>query len=319
LAGAIDFAAVESALNDPFSSHAIRTERLTKYYGDVRGIEDLDLQVARGQVFGLLGPNGAGKTTTIRLLLDLIRPTRGTSHVLGLNAQAHGVEIRRRTGYLPGELAVYEHLTGAEYFEYLGHLRGGADRDRLRVLYEQLDFDPTRRLGTLSRGNRQKAGLIQAVMHRPDLLLLDEPTSGLDPLVQEQVHSLLKEAAGEGATVFLSSHILSEVEELCLNVGIVRDGRLTTVEAVEGLKRRATRRMTIEFGEPVPASAFEGLPGITAVDVHDRRVVCRVVGPLDAVIKAASRLSVVDITTERASLEDVFMEFYSGRGDRDAR
>jgi ABC-2 type transport system ATP-binding protein len=299
-------------------SHAITTTGLTKYYGDVRGIEDVGLEVGRGTIFGLLGPNGAGKTTTIRLLLDFIRPTRGTAHVLGLDSRTGGVEIRKRTGYLPGELAVYEHMSGEEFFEYLGHLRDRADRARLRQLYERLDFDPSRRLGTLSRGNRQKAGVIQAVMHRPSLLLLDEPTSGLDPLVQEQVHYLLKEAAGEGATVFLSSHILSEVEALCVNVGIVRDGRLTTVEAVDELKRRAMRRMTIEFKEPVPASAFEGLAGITAVEARDRRIFCRVVGPLDAVIKAAARYPVADITTERPSLEEVFMEFYSGGAAHDA-
>lgn len=300
------------------NSSAVATERLTKYYGEVRGIEDLDLDVGRGQIFGLLGPNGAGKTTTIRLLLDFIRPTSGSARVLGMDARERSVEIRRRTGYLPGELAVYDHMTGAELFEYFARLRGNVNRDHLRALCERLDFDTTRRLGTLSRGNKQKAGLIQAVMHRPDLLLLDEPTSGLDPLVQEQVHSLLKEAASEGATVFLSSHILSEVEELCENVGMVRDGRLTAVEAVGDLRRRAVRRMTIEFAEPVQPGVFDGLPGISEIEIRGSQVRCRVVGPLDAVIKTAARFNVLDVTTERPGLEEVFMEYYSGTAQRHA-
>ncbi|MBI2965823.1 MAG: ABC transporter ATP-binding protein [Chloroflexi bacterium] len=295
------------------------TEGLTKYYGNVRGIEGVDLEVGRGQIFGLLGPNGAGKTTTIRLLLDFIRPTRGSAHVLGMDARRKSVEIRRRAGYLPGELAIYDNLTGVEFFEYVSRLRGKVEPPDLSAICERLDFDTRRKLGTLSRGNKQKAGLIQAIMHKPDLLLLDEPTSGLDPLVQEQVHGLLREAASRGATVFLSSHILSEVEELCERVGIVREGRMIAVEAVDDLKRRAVRRMTIEFAEPIDAATFERLPGITEIEVRGRQVRCRVVGSLDSVVKAAARFQVENITTEEPGLEEVFIEYYSGGPARNAR
>lgn len=294
------------------SQAAISTERLTKFYGNVKGIQDLDLEVQPGEIFGLLGPNGAGKTTTIRLLLDYIRPTGGKAHVLGMDARRQGVAIRRSVGYLPGEFEAYGNLTGAEFFEFLARLRGNVDRDYLYRLCAHISFDTTRKLGTLSKGNKQKAGLLQAVMHRPRLLILDEPTFGLDPLVQEQVHQLLRDAAADGATVFLSSHILSEVEALCERVGIVRAGNLVATETVDSLKTRAVRRLAITFSEAVPPSAFSALPGIQEVEVSERRVRCQVVGPLDQVVKAAARFRVETITTEEPSLEDVFMRYYSG-------
>jgi len=293
------------------SRGAISTEKLTKFYGDVRGIHDLDLEVRPGEIFGLLGPNGAGKTTTIRLLLDYIRPTSGRATVLGMDARRAGVEIRRHVGYLAGDFAAYDNLTGAEFFEFLARLRSNVDRAYLNQLCEQISFDRSRKIGTLSKGNKQKAGLLQALMHRPRLLILDEPTFGLDPLVQDQVHHLLRAAASDGVTVFLSSHILSEVEALCERVGIVRHGLLVATETVQSLKARAVRRLTITFSEVVPETVFASLPGIQNVEVSDGRVRCQVTGSLDAVVKTAARYRVQDIVTEEPKLEDVFLGYYS--------
>jgi ABC-2 type transport system ATP-binding protein len=293
----------------------IQTEALTKFYGKHRGIEDVTFSVRAGEVFGFLGPNGAGKTTTIRTLLDLIRPTRGRAAIFGLDTRDGGLEIRRRMGYLPGDLSLYEHLTGEDHLRYLGHLRGGVAWSQVDDLTNRLSADLSRRISELSSGNRQKVGLIQALMHRPDLLVLDEPTSGLDPLVQHEVHGLITEAGREGRTVFLSSHILPEVEALCDRVGIIRDGRLVTVEAIAALKDRALRHLEFHFAGPVPAEAFEGLPGVRDVATRDSVVRCTVVGDLDAVIKAAARFQVVNLISHEPSLEDIFLAFYGEPSD----
>ena len=297
---------------------AIETRRLTKHYGAERGIVDVDLDVRQGEVFGLLGPNGAGKTTTIRILLDFIRPTSGEARVLGMDARKQSVAVRRRVGYLPGELATYETLSGRELFAYLGNLRGGVEEASVRQLADRLEFDMDRRIAALSKGNKQKAGLVQAFMGKPELVVLDEPTTGLDPLIQEQVHGLIREAAQDGRTVFLSSHILREAEQLCTWAGIIRQGRLVTVESVEALKAKAFKRLEIEFGEPVPPPAFAGLPGVRDVTVKDSRLSCTVTGPLDAVIKAAARFQVLNVTSEQPSLEEVFLAYYSGNNAQSA-
>ena len=219
----------------------IHTEGLSKYYGKALGVLDLDLDVPQGQVFGYLGPNGAGKTTTIRMLLDLIRPTSGTVRVLGLDVRRHSQAVRRRVGYLPGDLVLYQNLTGRELLDYAASLRGGVDWRVVERLADRLECDLARRIGDLSQGNRQKVGIIHAFMHGPELLVLDEPTMGLDPLMQQVFNQLVREARDEGRTVFLSSHILPEVEQLCDWVGIIRGGRLITVEQVEAMKERAIR------------------------------------------------------------------------------
>jgi ABC-2 type transport system ATP-binding protein len=245
----------------------IVVEGLTKSYGKQRGVIDLEFAVSPGEVFGYLGPNGAGKTTTIRTLLDFIRPTSGGATIIGLDSRAGSVEIHRRTGYLPGELALYEKLTGAEYLAHFASLRGGVDSGFVGELAERLDVHLGSRIRSLSHGNRQKVGLIQAFMDRPELLVLDEPSSGLDPLVQREFHRLVAEVRGEGRTVFLSSHVMSEVERLCDRVGIIREGRLVTVEDVGDLKARAVRTLDIHFARPVPAEVFSGLPGVQDVEV----------------------------------------------------
>ncbi len=293
---------------------AIETRGLTKRYGRARGIVDVDLLVEAGQIFGFLGPNGAGKSTTIRLLLDLIRPTGGQARVLGLDVHRDRLAIDRRTSYVPGELSLYSELTGRQLLTYLGNLQGQVDAAYRESLIERLELDPTRRIKALSRGNKQKVGLVSAFMIRPELLILDEPTAGLDPFVQLEFERLCEEARGEGRTVFISSHQLPEVEHLCDRVGIIREGRLLAVETIAALKERALRRLEIDFGERVEAEAFSNLPGVSELVVDDGTLRCTVMGSVDALIKAAARFEVRSIRSIDTSLEEIFMAYY-GSGE----
>ncbi len=286
----------------------IRAERLTKHFGSVRALEDLDLAVERGEVFGYLGPNGAGKTTTIRLLLDFIRPTRGHATVLG--GSGADPRIRARVGYLPAELPIDRRWTTADLLEFYGRLRGGHDPGWVAALLERFDLDPGRPVGELSTGNRRKVGIVQAVAHRPQLLVLDEPSSGLDPLLQHQFQLLVRELVGEGATVFLSSHVLPEVEVLARRVAILRAGRLVTVAGVDELRRQARQRIDLHVAGPADPAAFHGVPGVVDVDVTDGTIHLVVAGSADQVIKAAARLEVVRVVTHDADLEDVFLRYY---------
>jgi ABC-2 type transport system ATP-binding protein len=295
---------------------AIKTSKLTKFYGTTRGIEDLDLEIHLGEVFGYLGPNGAGKSTTIRLLLDLIRPTRGGAEVLGMDTRRDSLAIRRRVGYLPGELSLYEALTGRELLEFLGRLRGIEGVGAGHRLAERLDLDLKRPIRSLSKGNKQKVGLVQAFMHSPDLLILDEPTSGLDPLVQHEFHELLAETSTRGSTLLLSSHVLSEIEHMTHRVGIVRQGRLVAVEKIDALKQKAVSRIDITFAhDDVPGDAFNHLPGVRQVDKHGQLLSVTVEGPVDALIKAAARFEVVAIKTHEPDLEEVFLSYYKDDSD----
>jgi ABC-2 type transport system ATP-binding protein len=296
---------------------AIRTEHLTKFYGRSRGIVDVELEVRAGEIFGFLGPNGAGKTTTIRLLLDLIRPTRGRAEVLGLDSRRDRLAIHRRVTYLPGEVSLYGNLTGLQLLDYLGNLRGGVDRGEVGRLVERLQLDPTVRIKSLSRGNRQKVGLVAALMGHPDLLILDEPTTGLDPFVQLEFERLAHEAQAEGRTVFLSSHLLPEVEHLCDRVAIIREGRLLTVESIADLKARALRRLRIDFTGPVDPAAFTGIPGVRDMTVTNGALTCTVMGSLDALVKTAARFDVRDVSSQDTSLEEIFLAYY-GEGATNA-
>lgn len=290
----------------------ISVEGLTKYYGRVRGVEDLDLAVHEGEVFGYLGPNGAGKTTTIRLLLDLIRPTRGTARLFGQEVRNHAAALKTKVGNLPGELSLWENLTGRELIAFVGHLRGGTDWVWVGELASRLDLDLSRRIGGLSHGNKQKVGLVQAFAHRPDLLILDEPTLGLDPLVQQEFYRLVDEVRSEGRTVFLSSHNLPEVERVCDRVAIIRQGHLVTVEEVSELRRKRLRKMELTFGWEVPASAFD-LPGvhdIVQIDSTLRLFIDASPGSLDGVVKRAAQFPLEDLSYEQATLEDIFLTFY---------
>ena len=292
---------------------AILTEGLTKRYGKSRGIVELDLQVEPGEVFGFLGPNGAGKTTTIRVLLDLIRPTEGRALVFGCDSRRESLTIRARSGYLPGELSLYPRLTGRETLRYLANLRGGVDWRYVSELSERLDCDLGRKVADLSSGNKRKVGLIQALMHRPELLILDEPTAGLDPLVQHEFYHLVEEARDAGQTVFLSSHVLPEVQRVCDRVAIIREGELVALEDVAGLTGRAVRELDVVFARPVPAADFAGVPGVTAVTAGGEdgtALGLTVTGAMDAVVKKLAEYEVLSLTSRVPDLEDVFLTFY---------
>ena len=293
----------------------INTAKLTKFYGKQLGIEDVDLEVKRGEVFGYLGPNGAGKTTTIRMLLDFIRPTRGSATVFDLDIRQSSVEIHRRVGYLNGELALYNDMTGEDLLKYLGNLRGGLDWKYVKELATRFECDLPRRIQGLSLGNKQKLGLLQAFMHKPELLILDEPTNGLDPLMQHQFYDLLSEIKKEGRTIFLSSHILPEVEKVCDRVGIIRQGRLVTVETIESLKSHSVRKLEIHFAGPVPKDKFISISGVRDIIVEDSILTCTVVGSLDALIKAAAQFEVVNIISREPTLEEIFMTYYEGKNN----
>jgi len=288
----------------------IETDKLTKSYGAHRGIVDVDLAVEQGEVFGFLGPNGAGKTTTIRLLLDLIRPTRGRATVFGLDTTRDAVAIHKRVGYLPGEFALYDRLTGGQTLEYFANLHGGVEREYQRSLIDRLDLDPTRRFREYSKGNKQKVGLVAALQHRPELLVLDEPTSGLDPLVQQAFFEILREAVGEGRTVFLSSHVLSEAEKTCDRVALIRDGLLVRVARVDALRDMAVHEVELRFTEPVPAAEFEGLSGVSNVVVDDHHLRMHVNGTIGPVVKIAARYDLADFVSREPSLEETFLAEY---------
>jgi ABC-2 type transport system ATP-binding protein len=288
----------------------IRTERLTKAYGEHRGIIEVDLEVAEGEVFGFLGPNGAGKTTTIRTLLDLIRPTSGRAFVFDIETTVDPVSIHRRIGYIPGEFSLYDRLTGGQTLTYFANLRGGVDRAYQQSLIERFEIDPTRKFKELSKGNKQKIGLVIALQHRPELLILDEPTSGLDPLVQQSFYTLVREAQADGRTVFLSSHILSEVERTCDRVAIIRDGRIVKTDSVDGLRDLAHHEVELRFVDGVPVDAFAGLPGVSDVKVEDHTLRMRVFGGITPVVQAAAHYELVDFVSREPSLEETFLAQY---------
>jgi ABC-2 type transport system ATP-binding protein len=293
----------------------IRTEALTKSYGERRGVFDLDLEVQQGEIFGFLGPNGAGKTTTIRLLLDLIRPDAGRAEVLGLDSHRDAVAIHRQVGYLPGELTLDPHLTARQILVYLGNLRGGVDWTFVEHLAARLELELDRPFGHYSRGNKQKVGLVQAFMHRPALLILDEPTSGLDPLNQATVLLMVREARDAGATVFFSSHVLSEVEDLCERVGFIRDGQLVQVAAVHELPGMHVLTVEAQCITPPPVDAFAGLPGVSNVRVEGSEVRCVVRGDMDPLIQTLSRFGVRRFISREPSLNEIFLHLYeSGSG-----
>ncbi len=288
----------------------IHTERLTKSYGVHRGIADLDLDVEQGEIFGFLGPNGAGKTTTMRVLLDLIRPTSGRAEVFGIETTKDPVAIHRRLGYLPGEFDLYDRLTGADTIEYFANLRGGVDRGYVTDLVERLDLDPSRRFKEYSKGNKQKVGLVVALQARPDLLILDEPTAGLDPLVQQTFFEIVREARAEGRTVFLSSHIIDEVDRTCDRVAIIREGRLVQVDRIEAIRRLAFHHVLLSFAAPVAPDVFSAIDGVSDVSSEGSTVQMLVNGPIGAVLAAAAPLGIVDVVSREPNLEDVFLAQY---------
>jgi ABC-2 type transport system ATP-binding protein len=291
----------------------IQTTGLSKrYYAnrrEVQALSDLSLVVRRGEIFGYLGPNGAGKTTTIRLLLDFIRPSAGSAQIFGLDVRRDSVAIRRRVGYLPAELVLWENLTAREIVSHFARVRG-CDLRFARQLAERLEFDMSRRMRTYSTGNKRKIGLVLAMMHQPELLILDEPTSGLDPLMQQVFIQLVREGQAAGQTVFLSSHMLSEVQAVCDRVGILRHGKLETVDQTRSLTHVDFRWVTITLREPLPASVFEGIPGVQDVSQRGESIHLRLTGEIDPLLRALSQQHVVDLRTQDPSLEEIFLTYY---------
>jgi ABC-type multidrug transport system ATPase subunit len=294
----------------------VETQELTKNYGSSRGIEDVTFTVAEGEVFGFLGPNGAGKTTTIRTLMGLLRPSAGSARIGGLDCWNQSTDVKRLVGYLPGELSLDPNLTGGQILEYFGHLRGGVDQAYLKQLIERLGLDPTRKFRQYSSGNKRKIGIAQAFMHRPRLLILDEPTNGLDPLNQQEFDRMVKEVRDEGRTVFLSSHILGEVEQTCSRVGIIREGELVRVSEVTALKDIKRHDVTITFAGSAPIDAFKELRGVQQIEALADGATLRmsVSGGLDGVIKAAAQYPIVTLTSQEPSLEEIFLRYYESDG-----
>jgi ABC-2 type transport system ATP-binding protein len=299
---------------------AIELRGVVKDYDATRALAGIDLRVEPGRIFGFLGPNGAGKTTTIRILLDLIRPTDGTATVLGFDAQRQSLAVRRRCGYLPGDVRLYDTMRVGDFLDFIDSFRPEQRDAKFRdELCERLELDVSRRIRTLSRGNKQKVALAQALMHRPELLILDEPTSGLDPLIQEEVASILREVVRDGRTVFFSSHVLSEVERLSESVAIIREGRIVAVEEIAQLRSRSVNVLEVTFAELPPPQAFASLPGVRELRRDGRTVHLQARDGIDPLVKALARYTVLDLRTEQPSLEDVFLGYYAGREDGPAR
>jgi ABC-2 type transport system ATP-binding protein len=289
---------------------AILTEKLTKDYNGVPALDGLSLRVEPGEIFGFLGPNGAGKTTTIRLLLDLIRPTAGRAAILGFDCQRDSRQVRARVGYLPGDLRLYPGLRGQEMVELIADLRARPiDWSYVRGFAARLDLDLTGHIAAYSKGTRQKLGVLLALLDRPPVLLLDEPTSGLDPIMQRVVWDELRQEAARGATIFFSSHVLSEVEHICRRVGILRAGRLVAVEPIAALMGRTIRRLEVTFAEMPPAEAFR-IPEVQELRRQQTTVWLEVTGNLDQLLTILPRYHVLDLRTEQPGLEEVLLRFY---------
>ena len=293
------------------TDNVIETQDLTVYYGKHRGILDVNLTVEKGEVFGFLGPNGSGKTTTQRVLLDVFPPTTGRANVFGLDCQKQGVELRKRIGYLPGELALYTNMKASEFFKMYEYLRGAnGSKNYWRELANRLNLDTNRKIRQFSRGNKQKVGVVAAFMSRADLLILDEPTGGLDPLVQKTVLEMVREAQADGRTIFFSSHILSEVQAVCDRVGVIRDGQLVATQRVEDLVAQRMNRMDLVFEGIPPAGTFD-FDGVTELKRSHQSITLEVRENLPKVLAAAAKHKVKDIETHNISLEEIFLAYYS--------
>ena len=291
-------------------TNAIETEGLTKDYGQHRGLFGLNLEVIQGEAFGYIGPNGAGKTTTVRLLMDLLRPDSGRASIFGMDTQRDGVSIRALTGYLPGEAPDYPNQTGERILDLLAHLRGGVDPSRITDLAKRFELDLHRKYRTYSHGNKQKVWLIQAFMHNPQLLFLDEPTTGLDPLMQQIFRDLVKEARDRGATVFLSSHVLPEVQEICDRIGVVHDGKLRQVGTMADLRISHIRRIDATVQEAIDSERFAKIPGVADVVVSDHRLQCTMTGAMEPLLDVLVPAVVVSLNSTEMSLEEVFLSEY---------
>lgn len=297
------------------SMPVIQTEKLSVYYGRQRGIRELDLSVNAGEIYGFLGPNGAGKTTTLRVLMDIIRPSAGRASMFGKDCQKHGVEIRKRVGYLPGELKLYPSMRVEDYFQMVSTIRRCTNyRAQASDLCERLNLDPSRTTGTLSHGNKQKVGLVAAFLGQPELLILDEPTTGLDPLVQQAVLELVRAAKAEGRTTMFSSHILSEVQAICDRVGIIRDGQMITTERIEELRRSQFHRLRLRFEKMPPVDAFKEF-GARELYRSEHDLTLEIHENLNQVLAWAVDYGIIDLEDQPFSLEEIFLTHYGKRGN----
>lgn len=289
---------------------SISTRGLTKDFGDGRGVFDLDITTGQAEIFGFIGPNGSGKTTTIRLLMDLLRPDRGTAAILGHDTRADSLYLKRVVGYLPGELPQFGGLTAAEVIGLLAGMRGNVDPARVSTLADRFDLELHRRYRDLSHGNKQKVGLLQAFMHEPMVLILDEPTLGLDPLLQQEFRTLLRETIDRGASVFLSSHVLSEVEQVCDRIAFINRGRVTRTGSLDELRALRVHRVDIAVDTAIDRAAIERLSGVSDVVVDDRHVRCSVRGSFGPLLTALGSAAVREIDSRELSLEELFIAEY---------
>lgn len=303
----------QSTISNHEGDLAVKVSNLTKSYGKVQALNGVDLEIKPGEIFGFLGPNGAGKTTTIRCMLDSIRPDGGKIELLGFDPRRDPIAVQARTGYLPGEMQFYENLTAERQLRFFNDMRGNStDWVYVRQLAERLNLDLSKQIKNLSKGNKQKVGVIQALMHRPQLLLLDEPTSGLDPLMQQQVLSLLREINQGGSTVFFSSHIMSEVEQLAERVAIIRLGKIVEVADTSTLTHRALNRITIRFKRPVELSQLGGLPGVELLSQKDQSIATfQITGDMENFVQVLGTTPVLNLETEKLSLEESFLTYYN--------
>lgn len=307
-----DQTAAQAVAKGSTSHPLVVTQRVSKQFGSVRAVADLSLEVEAGEIVGFLGPNGAGKTTTIRMLMGFIAPSSGRCLVFGASLRDRW-DLRRRVGYLSGDFRMDPAVSGRDLFRWFGRLRGGVDRSRVEELTERLQLDPTRPFGTLSKGNRQKIGIVQAFMNDPDVLLLDEPTTGLDPLIQREFLDLVRASAVRGAAVLFSSHVLPEVERLASRVAIIRAGRLVMASTVDQLVEHARHRLELRFANPVPDDLFAGVPGVVGQQVDGKSVVITLNGPAGpAMGVAAAGPGLLRVSSAGDDLEDMFLKLYDG-------
>ncbi len=288
----------------------IEISNLTKHYGETVAVNEVEFSVPRGEIFGYLGPNGAGKTTTIRMIMNFLKPTSGEIRVFGMDSSKEYPQIHKRIGYMNSDMKLYEHLTGNEMLLFLSNLRAGVYKDNVERLSQKLDIDLSLQIRNLSRGNKQKIALIQAFMHRPELIILDEPSTGLDPLMQQQFNDIVKESVSDGSTVFLSSHILPEVEVLCDRVAIIKDGFLITEERVDVLKKNSVQKFEIIFSVNPPENIFQQVQGISNISIDHRVVTCSLIGSIDPLIQEAANFDVEAFKSFETDLEDIFLSYY---------
>ena len=294
-------------------NNAIKIENLTKYYGKFKALSSLNIHVKSGEIYAFIGPNGSGKTTTIRILLGMLNPTEGSVEVLGKTPTQNNIDLFHDIGYLPGELSTYDHLTGKELLTFFGNLKKVNDWAYIDSIVERLKYDPAKKIKNLSKGNKQKLGLILAFMHKPKLLVLDEPTSGLDPLMQQLTINLIKETKQNGTTTFLSSHIFSEIEKVAEIVGFIKEGKLIIQDDLNTLKSNAVKTLSIQFKTSIPDDLFKNIENVDIVESKENTIKLNITGSIDSVIKKSSQFEIVDIISHETSLENLFMNYYKGK------